>query len=106
MSIVTNVLLCFSSSEFEDADDLICPPLAKVQAFLERKGHLAAIEAGGYKAMETAVFAGAYNMLDEEGLTECVMSAGWNCGEEVQLLLKRHEDERFNEALRSGWYWP
>lgn len=51
--------------------------------------------AGGFKAMQATVWAGAYNYLDIPAFLAAVWAAPWDSSEYVQVALKDEHDERW-----------
>lgn len=49
----------------------------------------------GSKLLETPLFIGAYNQLDLDGLVEHLKSLTWQEPENVQLIVKCENDEKF-----------
>lgn len=91
MSLVTNVLLLVDS---EDE-----PGVPEIQNWLaaEEYGQLVEVSkhAGGRKAMECRVWAGAFNHLDTEAFVSCARGAKWERIESVQLLIREEDDAGF-----------
>jgi hypothetical protein len=90
MSYVSNVILL---TFIED------PGIKDVQLWLSGAGALPLNQidgfAGGTKAIEHEIWAGAYNWLDVPEFIKAVENAGWEFPSDVQLLIKREGDELF-----------
>lgn len=97
MSSVANVLLCFETAERDVGHDGNIPALEPIQAFLKGQGELRDISdaAGGNKAMEAEVWAGAFNALDQDAFIHTVAHAPWKDTYCVQLLIKIHAEDKF-----------
>lgn len=62
--------------------------------------------AEGPKSMEVAVYVAAFNHLDERALLEAIRSVRWEEPANVQLLLRRQEEDRFTEVDVFGLHEP
>lgn len=54
---------------------------------------------GDYGVMQCDVFLGARKLLNLAGLLEVFHSVPWDCPENVQLLVKKEEEDRFSIHL-------
>jgi len=93
MSVVTNVLLTGIYS---------APVAVRLNGWLdeqERVGRLVEVSghAGGYKAMETYVWAGAFNYLEVDRFVEAYRAAmaGQIRRDGIQLFVQRQDDSAF-----------
>lgn len=96
MSQVTNVLILLSSLE-ENMDDKV-PSMNMVQEFLGPLRQLKRVDgnvAGGNKAMECIVYAGAFTGIISRELIGIVRKTAWVNPFAVQLLIKDDWDESF-----------
>ena len=60
----------------------------------------------GSKAMEANVWIGAFNYLDIVNFIDALNKVKWDYPEEVQLLIKEQEDEKFSQLdFKRGWIW-
>ncbi len=50
---------------------------------------------GGSKVLETPLYIGAFNHLDKEGLVEHIRGIDWEEPENVQLIIKEQESDKF-----------
>jgi len=95
MSLVTNVLLL---TFIEDKG------VEFVQSWLKSQSFPGLVEiseyAGGNKMIEHEIWAGAFNFLDVEEFVNVVRSAKWDLPRDVQLLIKKENDDLFH--LRFG----
>ena len=106
MSVVTNLILSFSISEDEQSrvEEINTffnngRGFKLVSADFERKLADDYYEAktwyGGSKHLETPLFVGAYNHLDIDGLIDHLKSVNWEEPENVQLILKPQDADKF-----------
>ena len=90
MSVVTNVILITGVNE---------PAIGTVNAFLSMNEHstLTQIDsyAGGGKAMECDVWAGAFNFFSIRSFIDCIHVVEWEDPEAVQLLLLKEGETKF-----------
>jgi hypothetical protein len=103
MSHVDNCLLSFSGLEDEKAR------AAEVNAFLaarDDRQQFVSIDEwqgyGGYKMLETPLYVCAFNHLDEGWLMEQLSNVAWEHPADVQLLIKRQDDDRFEIVQLPG----
>ena len=106
MSHVTNIILTLSLSE--GIDDDTCYPWVDVlnQWLTDRgKGELHRVDdaAGGNKAMEAAVFMGAFNYLDIPEFIKAVYASDWEDRDGLSLFIKVQEADRFIDATPSTY---
>ena len=98
MSHVTDVILTMSLLEEVGRDDK-CPAVELLNAWLSErnKGELKRVDdfAGGRKAIQAAVFMGAFNYLDIPEFVAAVASAPWEDRDSLALFVKDEHDERF-----------
>lgn len=85
MSYVTNVVLMTSL-----LDDKIVHEFINTWLVSQGQGELAKINeyAGGNKAMEVDLYAGAFNHLNEEAFIPVVVSPNWRVPEELVLVVQ------------------
>lgn len=107
MSNVTNLILSFSIGEDErsriEEVNLFHNngiPFYLVSADFERKydkkGNLTKkVWYGGSKCLETPLYIGAINHLDIDGLIEHLKMLEWDKPENVQIILKEQESDKF-----------
>jgi hypothetical protein len=99
VSVVTNLLIAFSSGEREDE------VLAQLRKYMHH-GHAFSIVSvknpalppgwyGGSKHLETGLLVGAYNHLDLAALIAFMQQMQWNDPEDVQLIVKEQETFKF-----------
>jgi hypothetical protein len=83
----------------EEGDNENCPVVDVINAWLDRenKGQLKRLDgdAGGRKAMQAAVFMGAFNYLDIPAFVNVVASVPWEYEEGVALFIKDENDDAF-----------
>jgi hypothetical protein len=99
MSNVTSCLLCFSlldDGKIKEINTFFDLPGYKQKPFvdvddLEEKGWY-----GGSKMLETPIALGAFNYLDVGALCEHIRSLQFKEPENVQLIFKGQDDERFS----------
>jgi hypothetical protein len=102
MSVVTNIILTFSSAE-EEGESEVYPALEPIQNFLERQPLKPVREcAGGYKTLEVEVWVCAANYLDAEEFAKTVYGAPWRYPGHVQLMLKEQDDVIFEVTTVPG----
>lgn len=91
MSHVTNIIL---KTAYDEDRDLIAEKFPMLSLTSE--------QAGGDKHMECDVFMGAKNYLDLDELVGTFRKAPWDDPENVQLLIQRQNENRFEEYLVRG----
>ena len=99
MSVVTNLLIAFSSGEREDE------VLAQLRKYMHRGQAFNIVSVknpalppswyGGSKYLETGLLVGAYNHLDLTALLAFMQQMQWNDPEDVQLIVKEQETFKF-----------
>jgi len=99
VSVVTNLLIAFSSGEREDE------VLAQLRKFMHRGQAFDIVSVkssalppgwyGGSKHLETGLLVGAYNHLDLAALLAFMQHMRWHDPEDVQLLVKEQEAFKF-----------
>lgn len=99
MSVVTNLILFIPHSEH------VCTRLAEVNAYFERDQIRPLVSVddpalprgwyGGSKMLEAFLFLGAFNHLDLRRFIDHLKSLPWECPENVQLIVREQDDERF-----------
>jgi hypothetical protein len=102
MSLVTNMILTCSVSENLDPEDTDYPcAIAEIQRWLQRHryGELTDVApyAGGTKALETAVFLGAFNYLRLGDFLAAVQAAPWSYYDSVQVFVQEQNDTLYRE---------
>ena len=102
MSWVADVVLTFSLAEIFDEDEIHLENVAAldtINAWLEGRHGAQLLEisdkAGGNQPMQSSVYGGAFNMLKIEEFVQLVKSQPWVEPENVQLLIKDEQEERF-----------
>jgi hypothetical protein len=106
MSIVTNLILTFSIGEDESSRTEEVNNFSNqgrgfklVSADFERISSSTPYEVktwyAGTKFLETPLFIGAYNHLDLSGLVRHLKSVRWEEPENVQLMLKTQDSNKF-----------
>lgn len=107
MSEVTNLILSFSISEDEISKvqeinsfwnngrgfKLISADFQRGRTFFGKEYQKRWY--GGEKKLETPLFIGAYNHLDLNGLIEFLKGLEWDRPENVQLIVKEQDSEKF-----------
>lgn len=97
MSVVTNIIIAFGFDEEEEEN--IFPAINSIDNWLESHGYgkFARVDhlSGGKKAMESAVFMGAFNHLDISGFRKMVSDAPWVYPGGVSLMILFEQGERF-----------
>ena len=100
MSHVTDVILTMSLLE-EAGDDDRCPAVDVLNIWLSErnKGELKRVDdfAGGGKAIQAAVFMGAFNSLEIPEFVAAVGAAPWEDRGRLALFVKDEHDERFTD---------
>lgn len=96
MSYVTNVILCYSFLEDEEAR------LADVNAYFgERPIRFKELtDYAGSKNLERVVLVGAFNYLGVEPFVEHVRNVKWEEPQRVQLFICDQNEELFTERLK------
>jgi hypothetical protein len=98
MSVVTDVIICLGLAEAID-DEGTTPPIAEINDYLRSRnyGELARVDdfAGGNKAFQAAVWMGAFNHLNLSEFMNFVKSRNWQSRADVQILLKKEEENSF-----------
>ncbi len=106
MSVITNLILSFSISEDEQSR------VGEINTFFNNGRGFKLVSAdfereladdyyeaktwyGGSKYLETPLFVGAYNHLDIDGLIDHLKSVNWEEPENVQLILKTQDADKF-----------
>ena len=100
MSEVTNLIISFSPLEDETSR------INEVNLFSNGDRGFNIISAdfeegnrkrwyGGSKMLETAMYIGAFNHLDLEGLIEHMKNINWEDQKSVQLIVKEENDDKF-----------
>jgi hypothetical protein len=101
MSVVTNLILTFSSLENEDI------VVEKVNSFHYRDRQLDLVSAdynksfdsgawyGGDKFLEARVYIGAFNHFDIDRFIIHLKQIKWASPENVQIMVKGQDDEKF-----------
>jgi len=109
VSWVTDVVLLLNLDEFwfesdendDEPEEIESESLRLVNEWLQERnhGHLVDLSAhafnAGNKAMQSAVFGGAFNKLEEEEFIEFVLRQSWVSPSDVQLLVKSESERRF-----------
>jgi hypothetical protein len=98
MSNVTNVILKTGTSESEAIDQLN-------YRFREGKGFVECDDEGlrprwyaGDKALECAIYPGAFNYFDLDAFVECIKDCHWEYPNSVQLFIQEENSERLREV--------
>lgn len=99
MSTVTNLILSHSILEDDNG-----ARIKEVNKFFEREETRGFVEAelpyevyGGSKVLEAPIYIGAFNYLMEDEFLEYLRSeVNWEHPEEVQIIIKRQEDDLFS----------
>lgn len=97
MSYVTNIILTATMLEFEGDSDA-CPAVDHVNEWLRARGLgelKRADNIGNPRALEAAIFFGAFNYLDLGEFVEVIASAPWVDDEGVVVFVKRQDDGHF-----------
>ena len=99
MSVVTNLLIAFSSGERENE------VLAQLRKYMHRGQAFNIVSVknpalppswyGGSKYLETGLLVGAYNHLGLTALLAFMQQMQWNDPEDVQLIVKEQETFKF-----------
>jgi hypothetical protein len=106
MSFVTNVVLLMSFAEAtsfrENTGEWEIPGLDFVNAWLaqrdahrDEKLHCVSQYDTNGKGLECHVAIGGFNFLHIEAFIAALRAAPWRAREDLQLLIKREEDDRF-----------
>lgn len=107
MSHVTNIILTASGEYVEHEDRSITYPcIDAINAWLGRRGEPPLLNVDtlwrGHKNIESGIWIGGFNHLDDSGLIEFVKAQPWDDQEAVQLFVKRHEDTTFRQVTEGG----
>lgn len=94
MSCVHNILVCCSLSD-EDLFRSEWSAPHPMEQFAQVDEH-----AGGYKAMEVAVFAAAFNYFAIDELLKFIEELDWNCPESVSVFAQGEHEDRMTQR------WP
>ncbi len=98
MSYVSNVILSFSimencSKRVDDVESYF--KNLETRGFVDISESSSAVY-GGTKCLETPLLVGAFNYLNFEDFTSHLQAIQWESPEDVQLIVKDQEDERFS----------
>lgn len=103
MSVVTDIILCFSLGEdriegAKTVDDRF-PLVDEINAWLmeDGRGELTRLNGheGGGKGWQCEIFGGAFNYLDVRAFVKMIAALKWNRPHQVQLFIRGEEDEVF-----------
>jgi len=98
MSHVSDVIICLSPGEEID-DNATTPPIQEINKYLmaQNRGELKKVDdyAGGYKAVQAAVWMGAFNHLDIPEFLNVVKAQQWEGREIVQVFIKDEHEKTF-----------
>lgn len=102
MSDVTNVIICCSLME-EVFTECAFESINHINEWLQTHprgcsgGRLVRVDkhAGGTKAMECCVFAGAFNYMPLQDFLRTVWKQNWQSRDTVQVLVQEQEDDKF-----------
>lgn len=98
MSIVTNIILT-TGLEANRTIESINRSYASIVGYPVRVFSLSCMtHVGGNKNLACCVHVSAMNNLHEEQLIGLIETTCWECPEEVQLFLKRQDDEVFTQV--------
>ena len=100
MSYVTNVILHLGIVMQDEEEK---QKLSEVNAFFEHQSGFVSVKDealprgwyGGNKYLEASIAIGAFNYLDLNGLIKHLRGIDWWCAEDVQLIVKRQNDDKF-----------
>lgn len=96
MSVVSSYVIL--TSVLEDEEEI----LAQINAFAGLRGAFVLQiddHAGGNKVLQSCIFAGAFNMLDDAAFCEHLSRVPWNERQSVRVFLNREHDEHWFEVL-------
>ena len=119
MSWVTNVVLFYSTGEEfidvaveddkEDIQDVgISACLTKINVWLSQQGWVELVNIGDCvsgrerHSFECSIWGAAFNHLDIEAFLKCVKCQDWQEPDNVQVMVKDQEEERFTVYHLSG----
>jgi hypothetical protein len=96
MSMVTNILLCTMIDE-EEAIAAVNVSFKSGMPFTDLESSPMPYYAGSV-CVECGIYVGAFNYLNDADLIKAIEAAPWKFPEDVQLFIKRQDDDRFAEV--------